>query len=506
MWGARTGRAAGASKKGNIMAELPHAAPSEERLPDLGGYRQELKRTLGPAQVFAISFAFISVAVGIFGTYDDVLRNAGPIGIWLWVIVGVGQTLVALVIAQFAARIPLTGSSYQWASRLANPRIGWGFGWLSFCYLGIAVVAVDNALASQAFMPLVGLASDEGTARLITLIVLLIQAVLTIASTRIVGILNACAVGVEVVIVGVLVAALLVAVATTGLGSADNLTSRGVTAGDANYFGLGGGLMLAMIMGLSTLTGFDAAANLAEEAKDPYRTVPRAIVGSVVAAAVLGLLFLIALTIAIPDVTRISRSGSPVAAILHDQLGALVEMTLLAAITFAFFACGMVVMAAAARLVFAMSRDARFPAYRLMRQINPRTQTPIPATILIFAAGVALMVALPGEALLELITASTILPVIIYGATVVLYLAVRGRLDRQEGAFDLGRCELPAAVTALVWLVVATVVLVTPGAALVPVIIVLGLMLVGGVFFLGMLIFDRKSLDTEPDAAAIFPH
>ena len=58
-----------------------------------------------------------------------------------------------------------------------------------------------------------------------------------------------------------------------------------------------------MIMGLATLVGFDAAANLAEEAKDPFRTVPRAIVGSVVAAAVLGMLFLIALTIAIPDVT-----------------------------------------------------------------------------------------------------------------------------------------------------------------------------------------------------------
>jgi amino acid transporter len=480
------------------MAEELRAA-----LPDLGGYRQELGRTLGPSQVFAISFAFISVAVGIFGTYDEVLRNAGPIGIWLWIIVAVGQTFVALVIAQFAARISLTGSSYQWASRLANPRIGWGFGWLSFCYLGIAVVAVDNALASQAFMPLLGMGPDEGTARLITLIVLLFQAVLTIASTRIVGVLNACAVGVEVAIVGVLVIALLVAVAATGLGSADNLTSRGITEGDADYFGLGGGLMLAMVMGLSTLTGFDAAANLAEEAKDPYRTVPRAIVGSVVAAGVLGLLFLIALTVAIPDITRISHSGSPVAAILRDQLGPLVETTLLVVITFAFFACGMVVMAAGARLVFAMSRDARFPLHRLMRQVDPRTQTPIPATILVFAGGVALMVALPGEALLELITASTILPVIIYGATVALYLAVRRRLDRKEGAFDLGRFELPVAIVALVWLVIAMVVLVTPGVARVPILIVLGLMLVGGLFFLGMLMFDRKSLDIEPNTTAV---
>ena len=44
-----------------------------------GAYKSELKRTLGSFQIFAISFAFISVAVGIFSTYDDVLQNAGPV-------------------------------------------------------------------------------------------------------------------------------------------------------------------------------------------------------------------------------------------------------------------------------------------------------------------------------------------------------------------------------------------------------------------------------------------
>src|ERR1700753_186445 len=125
----------------------------------------ELKRTLGPFQVFAISFACISVAVGIFATYDDVLQTGGPIGIWLWVVVAVGQILVALVYAQFAARIPLSGSAYQWATRLASPKGGWGFGWLTVCYLAVGVVAVDNALASQAFMPLFGIKPDEDTAR-----------------------------------------------------------------------------------------------------------------------------------------------------------------------------------------------------------------------------------------------------------------------------------------------------------------------------------------------------
>ncbi|MCP2289646.1 APC family permease [Nocardia amikacinitolerans] len=473
---------------------------------ELGGYRQELKRTLGPFQVFAISFAFISVAVGIFATYDDVLLNAGPVGIWLWIAAAVGQALVALVVAQFAARIPLSGSSYQWASRLANPKIGWGFGWLTFCYLAVAVVAVDNALASQAFMPLLGMRPDEGTARLITLAVLLVQAVLAIASTRIVSMINATAVGLELVLVVVVAIALVVAVAVTGDGTTDNLTSRGVTENAPDYFAVGGGLMIAMIMGLGTLVGFDAAANLAEEAKDPHRSVPRAIVGSVVAAGVLGLLFVIALTVAIDDIPRVSASGSPVAAIMRDQLGPVMERVLLVAITFAFFGAGMVVMAACSRLVFAMSRDARFPAHRLMRRVDPRTRTPVPATILIFCLGVVLMVALPGDALLELITASTILPALIYGSTIVLYLTVRKRLDRRKGAFDLGRFELPVAIAALLWSAVALFVLVTPEDAVVPVLIVAGLLVTGGLFFLALLIFDREALETEPGDVSVFEH
>ena len=361
-----------------------------------GAYKSELKRTLGSFQIFAISFAFISVAVGIFSTYDDVLQNAGPVGIWLWVIVAIGQTLVALVIAQFAGRIALSGSSYQWASRLANPKVGWWFGWMTFCSLSLGVVAVDNALASQALMPLLGVEPNENVARVITLIVLVIQAVLAIASTRIVAMINGTAVGLELAIVVVLAIALVVAVAVTGNDSTANLLSRGVTENDPNYFAVGGGLMLAMVMGLTTLVGFDAAANLAEEAKDPYRSVPRAIVSSVLAASLLGLVFLIALTIAIDDISRVTASQSPVVLIMRDQLGPVMEGTLLVAITFAFFGAGMVTLATCSRIVFAMARDARFPAHGLMRRVDPRTHTPIPATILIVVVGVVLMIALPG--------------------------------------------------------------------------------------------------------------
>ena len=131
---------------------------------------------------------------------------------------------------------------------------------------------------------------------------MIVQAVLVVLSTRLLGLFTSAAVGLELVIVVVLTVGLFVAVVVTGNGAVDNLTSRGITEGAPNYFAIGGGLMAAMIMGLATLVGFDSAANLAEEAKDPFRSVPRAIVGSVVAAGVLGLVFVIALTVAIKDV------------------------------------------------------------------------------------------------------------------------------------------------------------------------------------------------------------
>lgn len=459
----------------------------------------ELTRTLGSFQVFAISFAFISVAVGVFASYGVVLQTAGPVGIWLWVLAAVGQTLVAFVVAQFAARIALSGSSYQWASRLANPKVGWWFGWLTFWFLAIAVVAIDNALASQALMPLAGMDENETIARLLTVVILAVQAALVIASVRLLGLITSAAVALEIGIVVVLIVALAAAVVFSGSGDLDNLVSRGVAVGDPNYFAIGGGLMSGMIMGLTTLVGFDSAANLAEEAKDPYRSVPRAIVTSVVAAAVVGLLFVVVLTIGIKDVAAVTGSGSPVAVIIRSQLGPAMERLLLAAIAIAMFGAGTVVMAACSRQVFAMARDQRFPAHRWMQKVHPRTHTPVWATVLILIIGSAAMIALPGAALLQLILTSTILPALIYGGIVVLYLAVRRRLRQRQGAFDLGRWETPVALAALIWVLFAVLVLATPDDAHVPSLVIVGLAVIGAAYFATMLLTRREVLEIEPD-------
>jgi amino acid transporter len=113
---------------------------------------------------------------------------------------------------------------------------------------------------------------------------------------------------------------------------------------------------------------------------------------------------------------------------------------------------------------------------------------------------------MPGAALLKLITAGTILPVILYSLTTVLYLSVRGRLDRKEGGFDLGRYELPVAIGALAWCLFALFVLVTPAEALIPVLIVVGLLIAGGVYFAYLWVYNREVLETEPGDIKVFEH
>jgi amino acid transporter len=76
------------------------------------GYKQEFDRSLKRFASFAIGFSFISITTGIFTPYGAVLNSSGPLGIWTWPIVIVGQLMVALVFGALASRMPLAGYTY----------------------------------------------------------------------------------------------------------------------------------------------------------------------------------------------------------------------------------------------------------------------------------------------------------------------------------------------------------------------------------------------------------
>jgi amino acid transporter len=490
------------------LSEQPEIL-SEDQLVERFGYRQEFRRELKRFASFAVGFSFISITTGIFTTYGSVLQWGGPRGIWTWPLVIVGQLLVALVFGALASRIPLAGYSYQWASRLINPKIGWLTGWISFTFLVVDVVAVDYAVAQTVLPTLFGYAETAINAWIATAIVILLQTLLVLFSTVWSTRINNTAVGTEVVGILGLTLLLLIVGALRGVLHPEHLLSTGGVPSQ-DYFRFGGlfssgPFMLSFLLGAFTIVGFEAAANLAEETQQARRTVPFAMWSSVLISGLVGFVFLIALDLASNNLQQLATSATPVADIITQVLGPVVGDLLLVLVTFSIFACGLVIFITLTRLIWAMSRDERFPAYTWLREVNRTTGTPLPATLLSFALCQLVLALFASIGLLQqqtttlsnLFSAATLLPAIIYLLTVVYYVAARRRLPRLPGGFSLGAFEWPVILLALAWLVFELLIFRDAQFA-VPWLYTLAMFALGLLYFLWLLIRRPAVLKSVP--------
>jgi amino acid transporter len=472
----------------------------DELLPTFG-YKQQFVRSLRHFESFAVAFSFISITTGIFTTYGFALTTGGPRAIWTWLIVAVGQSLVALVYGSLAARVPLSGYSYQWASRLSNANVGWWLGWMSFAFLTIVTVSVDYGLVQVAFQPLIGEAYTPTSAALETIAVLAIQAGLIIWSTRITTRVNNTAVATEVIGVVGLTVLLIIVAAVRGLGHWSNLGSSGVVP-SAGYYSWLGPFMLATLLGAYTIVGFEASSNLAEETHEPHRTIPRAMIRAVLLSGAVGMVFLIALSYATSSVKAASASSAPVAFIVNDVLGGVVQKIFLIFVCVSIFACGMVIMVTNGRLIWSMARDRRLPGHQLWSQVPRATGGPTWATALaaVLGALITLVLRTHTSALVTLFTASTIMPALLYASTVLLYVFAGRRRRGREGHFSLGRWEIPVIAGALIWLAYELIILIGPGEFRDAQYYVLGALGVGLVFYIVQWITEPKAMRTEPGA------
>jgi len=469
------------------------------------GYQQEFGRTIRRFASFAIPFSFISITTGIFTTFGFVLANSGPLGIWTWPLVIVGQTFVAFVFGLLAARMPLAGYTYQWASRLANAKIGWLLGWFSFAFLVVDVVAVDYAVASTVLPALFNASWASNQVWIACGIVILLQAILIATSTIWTSRVNSIAVGTEVVGILGLFVLLLIVGAIVGSLHPDHLFSTG-TVSSSGWFGLGGltsdsPFVFAFLLGAFTIVGFESAANLAEETHDSENTVPASMWQSVVISGVIGFLFLVALNLASRDLGALTKSSTPVADIVTQTLGGAIGRLFLVFVTFSIFACGLVIFLTVVRLVWAMSRDNRFPGHSLFRQVNTSLRTPVMATALCFVLIEVVLgiFANQASALSNLFSAATLMPAIIYLATVLLYVYARPRLPASRG-FSLGAWEWPVIIVSLIWLVWELSIF-RDASFKVPWIYLLVMVAIGLVYFAWLLIARPATLQTTGSAS-----
>ena len=271
----------------------------------------------------------------------------------------------------------------------------------------------------------------------------------------------------------------------------------------AGYYAWLGPFMLATLLGAYTIVGFESASNLAEETHEPHKVIPRAMLRAV--------LRLRRGRVRVPDrrwPTRRNKaayaSAAPVAFIVHDVLGGVVQKIFLVFVCVSIFACGLIIMVTNGRLIFSMARDRRLPGHQLLHQVPKATGGPPWATILaaVLGAVITLVLRTHTAALATLFTASTIMPALLYAGTVLLYVfASRRRGTQQAGGRHVrpfGKFELPVIAGALIWLAYELIILIGPAEFRDAQYYVLGALGLGLVFYVVQLVTEREAMRTEP--------
>jgi amino acid transporter len=429
------------------------AQPEEEEILAKAGYRPELRRSLRFFSMFAIAFSIISITTGIFLNYAFGLSYWGPASIWTWPIVGVGNLMIALVVAELGTRIPLAGYAYQWSSRLVNSTYGWFVGFAGLLYMSVGGGAIMLGVASPLLLSEFNVNSPSPRLVLFVALVLMILPVfINIISIQVAARVNNIAVFTEIlgtVVFGVLLFVLWAVKSKPSPYGASILTNTTSTLHNPTIYAFA----LAGLLGAFTLVGFELAADMSEDAVNPRRSVPRGVIWAVAGSAVLGMIALIGFTIAIPDLKTVESAPLPLLVIAGYWLPSWLVKVFIAFVIFSMFAILVVGAGAKARLAYSMARDNMLPISGVLKKVNPRTQTPIVA-LLVFAVvdiAVTWYGYLQASAFATLVGATAIIPYIIYFLITAAYAFKRRQLDSLPGLFSLGRWAWPVIIFVLVY-------------------------------------------------------
>jgi amino acid transporter len=211
--------------------------------------------------------------------------------------------------------------------------------------------------------------------------------------------------------------------------------------------------LVAMFMGLFVIYGFDTASTLAEETNDPRRVAPRAVLGSVAAAFIIGFVFLWAMLMAIPgSLDKVVKAGgiSP-PEIIQANLSKALATGYLLVVSFAIFVCCLAIQASTIRLAYSMARDRQLPGSKPLSTVHSGTGTPVGACIAVALMAAIFFLKYGGVAYIAIAASGMIYLSYILANLAILQARRRGFFARREVPFSLGRWGMLVNILALVW-------------------------------------------------------
>ena len=265
-----------------VLRRKPVQEMEHETGADTG--RSELKRTIGLWSLAAIGIGG-TIGTGIFFILSQAVPMAGPAVIWSFVIAGVVAGLTAVCYAELAGAVPVAGSSYSYTYATLGELTALGVGACLLLEWGVAGAAVavgwseyvnqflDNVFGFQLPEALSNAPEQGGVFNLPAVVLIVMCALLLIR-----GVSESAKTNAVMVVIKIAVLVMFIAIGAQGWNS-DNL---------ANFAPFGfSGIMAATAVIFFTFVGLDSVASAAEEAKNPHRNLPVAILIALATVTVL---------------------------------------------------------------------------------------------------------------------------------------------------------------------------------------------------------------------------
>jgi amino acid transporter len=436
------------------------------------GYAQELYRSMGGFQNFAISFTIISILAGCLTSYAIAFNQGGPVAItWGWLIVGAFCIVVSLALGEIASTYPTAGGLYFWASKLGSPAWGWFTGW--FNLIGQIAVTAAIGFGCAIFMTsllnlLFSYPNSYGWIYFLYGLIMLGAGLINMFKVPITAMLNAFSAWWHMV--GVLVVVGILAFVP------DHHQSISYVFGQTiNASGFGGGttsgivffyvFLTGLLMAQYTITGYDASAHMSEETRSASIGAAWGMVMSVVVSVVFGFILLVAVTFAIPAKGPSDAGTFIVQSIWQDSMSTRwAEFLLFIAVTAQVF-CTIASATSASRMMFAFSRDRAVPGHQLWGKVSKRDRIPVNTVWAICVLSFLLPLPALWYGYIGYAASTAVAVIGLYIAFVLpIILRLRAGESFERGAWHLGRHYKWIDWVAILWIAFISIVFILPTA------------------------------------------
>jgi amino acid transporter/mannitol/fructose-specific phosphotransferase system IIA component (Ntr-type) len=314
-----------------------------------------LKKALGTKEIFSMA-AGAMVSSGLFVLPSVVFRIAGPSIILSYIFAGILMIPAVFSKAELATAMPKSGGTYFFVHRSMGPLFGTFAGFASWFSMSLKTAFALVGLGIVLY-PFIGIVPGG---RLIAVGFTMILTVLNLLSVRESG-------TVQVVTVAMLIALLLFYI-FGGLNHIDV----------AHFipFRTGGWKAVFTVTGMVFISygGLTKVASMAEEVKDPGKTIPRGMFSAYLSVTLIYVLAVF-VTVGLLTGAEVEQASAPISLGASMFTGKTGSLLLLAAAAFAFVTTANAGLLAASRVPLAMAKDNLMPAF--FSRVSIRLKTPV---------------------------------------------------------------------------------------------------------------------------------